>query len=400
MTGPLRDRTLHELGERVKELTALHNTARIIQDRYSTPLEVMQAVADLLPGAWQYPAITAGAIEFDDLAVTTPGYRETPWSISSRFALRSGKTGRITVAYLEEKPPAHEGPFLLEERHLIDSMAEMLNAYFQRVADEASLERARDGLEIQVRERTRELRETNLALEEEITEHHRARAKVEAYQNQLRRLATELILTEERQRRDIATGLHDHIGQSLAFIKMKLSSLRGEAVFTGLETTLEEILDMLNQTIRDTRTLTFEISSPVLYDLGLIPALEWLAEQYSRKHSVHIRVEEHPGPVLVIPDGIKVMLFTAARELVTNAIKHSNSRRILIEYLPGDESLLQLTIKDNGVGFDVDSLESSYSNEGGFGLFSIRERITHMGGTMQLHSAPGEGTDVTIRLTV
>ncbi len=391
------DRTLHELGERIKELTALHNTARIIQDRQKEPIEVVRAVVDILPNAWQYPHITVGRILFDKIEVASPGFRETPWSQKATFSLRSGETGQITVAYLEEMSEAHEGPFLLEERHLIDSLAEMLNFYFQRVRDENDLTFARDQLEIQVQERTKELRETNLALQEEIEDHHKARAKVEAYQNQLRRLASELTLTEEQQRRAIASELHDRIGQSLAFIKMKLSSLQGEAVFTGLESMLEESLDMLNQTIRDTRTLTFEISSPILYDLGLTSALEWLAEQYSRKYSVHIRVEEFLTHKQM-PDEIKVMLFTAARELVTNAIKHSDSQNILISIKGLEENMLQLTITDFGIGFDVNRLEASYSEDGGFGLFSIRERIRHLGGEMIVDSSPGQGTRVVIQL--
>ena len=98
-------------------------------------------------------------------------------------------------------------------------------------------------------------------------------SQIQSYQRQLRKLASELSLAEARERREIASDLHDHIGQALAFVSQKMSVLRGNSIFSGMEGDFAEILSILEQTIRYTRDLTVEISPPVLYELGLPAAI-------------------------------------------------------------------------------------------------------------------------------
>ena len=145
---------LHALRERVKELTALHATARILQDGTKPLAEVMQALAALLPSAWQYPEITAARIRYQELQADSPGFAESAWRQAAAFTTRDGRAGSIEVFYLEARPPADEGPFLKEERDLIDSLAEMLSSYFQHKLASDALQRAHDELEMQVRART------------------------------------------------------------------------------------------------------------------------------------------------------------------------------------------------------------------------------------------------------
>jgi PAS domain S-box-containing protein len=121
-----------ELGERVKELTAMHKISRVLQDTEKPTAEVLGEITYILPSAWEYPEITAARIIFDKHEFTTPNFYPTPWNQSVDFETRDGKRLVVEVVYLAERPSEHEGPFLLEERSLISSLSEMLNAYLER----------------------------------------------------------------------------------------------------------------------------------------------------------------------------------------------------------------------------------------------------------------------------
>jgi len=177
----MTDDVLHRLQERVKELTALHGTARLLQDQTRPPDQVIADVAALLPPAWQFPEITSARISFQSVEAVTVPFAEGPWRQAAHFATRDGATGTIEVHYREPRPTADEGPFLKEERDLIESLAEMLRSYFQhRLADHA-LKQAHDNLESLVNARTEELRKTNEALQAQIQEYQIAERRIAAY---------------------------------------------------------------------------------------------------------------------------------------------------------------------------------------------------------------------------
>lgn len=133
---------MHHLGERVKELTALHETARLLQTPQLTPSEIVHKVLSLIPPAWQYPGITVARFTFDEIDVATPNYSPTPWTQTADFTTKDGKHGRLAVCYLTEQPEVGEGPFLIEERNLINSLSEMLKTYFERMRIEEALRTA------------------------------------------------------------------------------------------------------------------------------------------------------------------------------------------------------------------------------------------------------------------
>ena len=309
------------------------------------------------------------------------------------MARRTQSEGSLEICYLEARPAADEGPFLREERELIDSLAEMLRMYLQhQLADQAAL-RAHDQLERQVQQRTAELQTMNAALQAEIAEHRRARDEIERHREQLRRLAAELALAEERERRAIAADLHDHLGQALAFVKLRLAQFAGDAVFCGFESSLREILALVDQAIRYTRTLTGELSPPVLYELGLGPALEWLGEQFAAKHGFRVEVAA-ARDVPQLPQATRVMLFKSVHELLTNAAKHGRPTRVQIS-LQQEPAGLQVRVADDGVGFDPARAEAvaASAETGTFGLFSIRERLRHLGGHARGPLDPRRGRD-------
>nr|MBN2277304.1 hypothetical protein [candidate division Zixibacteria bacterium] len=383
-----QDRIRWNLGERLKELTALHKTARILQDDNIPVEQAIKKVAEFLPDAWQYPEITGARIQFGGIVRATEKFRDSEWVQKAVFSIHTGESGSIEVCYLENRPQMSEGPFLAEERDLIESLAEMLRSYLQHKRADEELQKAHDHLEQIVRQRTEELKAANAALKNQVAEYREAESKIANYQGQLRRLASELSLTEERERRNIAVDLHDHIGQALAFIKMKISEVGGYAVFSGLESSINDIVTLLNQTIDYTRSLTFEISPPILYELGLVAALEWLSDQFQQKHHLPVKMEVRHDPGR-LSDEIHVVLFKSTRELLTNALKHGHPDRVLIT-VDNDKRGVDIRVSDDGRGFDISVIGTGSGD--GFGLFSIKERIQYMGGTFDIDSTPGHGT--------
>ena len=137
-----RDRArgaLSALGERVKELSALHETARLLQDERTGVRELLEQVAALLPPAFQFPDVTHASVRYGDIVVHTPGFVETPWGLAAPFITRDGTPGALEVCYADQRPAAEEGPFLREERRLLDSLAEMLTSALAKRAADAAL---------------------------------------------------------------------------------------------------------------------------------------------------------------------------------------------------------------------------------------------------------------------
>ena len=163
---------------------------------------------------------------------------------------------------------------------------------------------------------------------EDIGEQKQAEAKIRDYQEKLRSVALELSLTEERERRRLATDLHDHVGQILALAQIKLGALR-ESASNGLIAPVDEIRQLLEQTISYTRSLGFELSPPILYDLGFEAAVEWLAEQIQEQHGVQIKVaaDRSPKP---LNDEIRILLFHLVRELLANLVKRAKPNNVAV----------------------------------------------------------------------
>jgi len=226
----------------------------------------------------------------------------------------------------------------------------------------------------------------------DITGHKQAEEELRAYQGQLQSLASQLSLVEERERRRIAIDLHDHIGQTLALCKIKLGALR-ESTPTNLIESLDEIRDLTEQIIRYTRSLTFELSPPILYDLGFEAAVEWLGEEILKEHGIlfHFKNDEQTKP---LNDEARVLLFQAVRELLVNIAKHAQAREAKVSIQKVGDNI-RINIEDDGIGFDTSKIDS-YLRSGCFGLFSIRERLNRMGGYLEIESEPGKGTRIYI----
>ena len=230
---------------------------------------------------------------------------------------------------------------------------------------------------------------------EDITERKKAEEKLLEYQKQLKTMASQLTLAEESERRRIATELHASIGQSLVISKMKLDELRASNPSSEINKTLGEVCDLLARTIQGARTLTFDLSSPVLYELGFEKAVaEWISEQIEKKHGIKTEFQDD-GQEKPLDDEMKVFLFRDMRELLFNVIRHAQAKKVKVSIRKVDERI-HVTVEDDGWGFDSAKVSEMAVKTGSFGLFSVRQRLELLGGRLDIESAPGHGCKVTI----
>jgi PAS domain S-box-containing protein len=226
---------------------------------------------------------------------------------------------------------------------------------------------------------------------EDITEQKKAEEKVERYQEELRSLASELSFAEERERRRVAGILHDDVGQLLAVSKIRLGSLAETMVSPELQAQIGEVRRLVEQAISRTRSLTLELSPPVLHELGLAAAVEWLGEKMEKAHGFRFvfRNDEETGAV---DEEVGIFLFTSVRELLVNVAKHAGAHKVQVSITRSGEEMV-VEVKDDGRGFLPGKADVRSK---GFGLFSIRERLQHLGGRISIDSTPGKGTVITL----
>ncbi len=232
------------------------------------------------------------------------------------------------------------------------------------------------------------------AMFSDITERKITEEELRDYQKKLRSLATELSLTEERERKRIAANLQDYIGQNLAICKMKLGTLQKSASSPGVASDLGKIKEIIDQANNYAKSLVFELSPPVLYELGLKSALEWLIERVGNQYEISISLKDDNNPK-PLTDEILSLLFRAVRELLINVVKHGQTHKATVSVCKEGNSI-RVDIKDNGVGFDTSKIGVYGEGAGGFGLFNIRERLNYVGGHLLIKSQSGKGTSVTL----
>jgi PAS domain S-box-containing protein len=229
----------------------------------------------------------------------------------------------------------------------------------------------------------------------DITGHKRTEKKLLEHQAKLKSLASRLSLAEERERYRLATDLHDQISQSLVISKIKLDQLHKSSDSDEFRESLKDISSCLGQVIDDTRALTFDLSYPILYELGFEAAVaEWLADQIQVKHGIKTEFT-NDGHQKSLDDDIRVLLFRNVRELLINVVKHARPKkvRVSIRRIKGS---IRISVEDDGIGFDPAEVMSMSAKRAQFGLFSVRERLEQLGGLIEIDSKAGRGTKITM----
>jgi len=238
-----------------------------------------------------------------------------------------------------------------------------------------------------------QLKTLNETLEQRVAERTAVATRRAA---QLQVLAAELTRTEHRERRRLAQILHDHLQQLLYAARLSLGSLRHSCQQEPIaEETLSRVDELLNQSLDVSRSLTVELSPPVLYEAGLAAALEWLGRHMQETCGLAVDTVADPRADPESED-LRILLFEAARELLFNVLKHAHtgSARVRMTTSPREE--LRLEVSDEGTGLNPAELKERRATTSGFGLFGLKERLELLGGRLQVDGAPGQGTRVTI----
>lgn len=216
--------------------------------------------------------------------------------------------------------------------------------------------------------------------------------QIENYQKKLKSLNVEITLVEERERRRIAENLHDSLGQTLSLAFLKLSSIDVDSS-PSIKKIIAETSNLLDIAISESRSLTYDLSPPILYELGLIPAFKWKLEQIEEKYVINTTLIGEDQQIKVQKE-YNIFLYRIVCELLMNVIKHAKANLIEVEIL-WEKEFYCIIVRDNGIGFKKE-LKTTAGTQGGFGLMSIYERIDSMKGKFEIESKPGEGTEAKI----
>ena len=219
------------------------------------------------------------------------------------------------------------------------------------------------------------------------------RLKNEMAEEELRRLSHQLVRVQEEERKSISRELHDEVGQTLTAIRMELSNLEEFHTMNGTQVHrhLEEARRLAGEALQVVRNLAMGLRPSILDDLGLGPALEWQAKEFSRRSGVPVTAEID-GTLDGLPETHLTHVYRIVQEALTNCARHAKAQNIRIT-LHGDRDRLALTIQDDGIGF----IHRDRSKKG-LGLTSIEERVRELGGKMEIISQPHRGTLLRIRI--
>ncbi|HZZ43679.1 MAG TPA: sensor histidine kinase [Tepidisphaeraceae bacterium] len=358
--------------------------------RYSMAIGIELIAWRVTLVAWPWIKPNVGPLFFVAMIVTA-------WFGGIGPALVSTVVAMLCMAYLIPNPLQPPGFYSGDiARFLTFLMTSVMITWLNKARKQAQLSLAESWrLQGHLQEQRQRLETTNERLRQEIAERQRAQDETLSHQETLRKLAAELSITEERERRQIASQLHDGVGQMLAFTQMKLESARtaiAEMENSPRAVPLDEALGQLKEAIAQTRMLTRELSPPVLYEAGLENAMEWLADTIRRQHGLPVSIDRHGTEAAEITRELRIFLFQTVRELLTNVVKHAKAKQANVTLFLHNPRSIRVVVEDDGRG----AIPDLASLRDGFGLLNIRERIKHLGGQIEVENDPGRGARVIV----
>ena len=400
--------------ERAKELACLYGIADAVtrEDRLES---VLQRTVDLMPGGWFHVDVACARIVLNGEEFRTATFRQTAWRQVCDIVLHGKPVGTVELDYLEERPLKDEGPFLIEERRLIAAIADRLGRVLERRQAGRQLEEARteavmesrrleivtDALvesEAALQQTNRELEVSNEALQrgQENLEARIAERTAQLAQRtiELQTLARDLTRAEERERQRIAQVIHDHVQQLLSLARINLGLSLEKAGPSSLQKDLREVDALIAESLDITRSLTADLSPAIVRRSGLATALRWLGRRYFDQFALNVTVEAEED--VAIQEDVRTTLFRSVRELLFNVVKHAQVTSARVVMSRATDGRIGVVVSDDGVGFDPEAVRAREATGGSYGLFHLRERLDLMGGQLEVRSAPGGGTSVTI----
>lgn len=237
---------------------------------------------------------------------------------------------------------------------------------------------------------------TLLGIVIDITERKQAEQKIMQYKDHLKELASELTITEERLRKQIAIDLHDDVGQLLASARMQLGTINNEMDTSEVPKKIKSVSQSLAKAIQFTRDAIFNLSPPQLSEIGLYAAIhDWMKEQIETKYGINTHISSEKEK-FNLEDTTRLLLFRSIRELLINVVKHARAKNLNVNILT-QNGMMEIRIQDDGIGFDSKSDLTRLKSKG-YGLFSIQERMEDLGGYMKIESNPGKGSEIKLVL--
>lgn len=236
-----------------------------------------------------------------------------------------------------------------------------------------------------------------LVLAIDITEKLEATREFRKNTTQLRELSDHLLNIREAERTNIAREIHDELGQQLTILKMDVSWIHQKLQKHQDEPLLQKTADtlkLLNETIKTVRRIATELRPSMLDDLGLIEAIEWQSKEFEKRSGIHISFDSDTTP-LPVSSAVATSLFRIYQEALTNIARHANAKNIFSTLKLNNNQVI-LTIKDDGIGFDMQTLGLKRT----LGLLGMKERTLMIGGHFEIQSKPGEGTTIVVTTSV
>ena len=227
----------------------------------------------------------------------------------------------------------------------------------------------------------------------DITERIEAEEALRASTERLQALTSRLVELQEEERRHLSRELHDEFGQLLATVTVQLHAARRVAG-DAAQPILEECMALLQRAGEQVRSLALELRPAMLDIAGLDSTLRWLAQQHQQRTGITTEVVGHLSD---IPGDLAIACFRAVQEALTNVVQHAQAQHVWIELSQSDD-LVELVVRDDGVGFDVARTLERATRRGHLGLLGMKERVQILGGQLEVESKPGQGTLIRISL--
>jgi PAS domain S-box-containing protein len=287
---------------------------------------------------------------------------------------------------------------LYSQRGQIDRILAVVENINERKQAEEALRRAHDELEKRVEERTVELLGANWQLHQEIQERKHKEEELRESESRLHLLSSKILTAQETERKRISRELHDELGQSLTVMKLRVSFIEKELRKNQvkLREECEWTLQYLNQVMENVRRLSRELSPSILEDLGLMAALRWLINNFIKNNEMQITFNMTEIDHL-FPRDAQMGIYRILQEALTNISKHAQAKNIIVVIEKNEDGIL-MRVEDDGKGFDPTKALLKEAAERGWGLATMKERARILGGSLDLWSQEGEGTQISLRI--